>query len=502
MSRQPTTFELAFALPRLARGHQRVLYEGLCSAIASGQLKPGARLPSSREMARQYGVARATVVTVYEQLQAEGYLAAKAGAGTFVNAELPEIRLRRRRRPPIAGNNVTVRPRAPVLSASGSTLARPAFAPVEQTLPKPKIFTAHLPALDEFPRELWARVMTRAVRRLPAGALGDGVPLGLPALRGAIAAYLGAARGIACRPEQILIVSGTQQALDLCARMLLSPGDAVIVEDPGYVGARRLLEASGARVIAGAVDGRGLNVAQAIRLGAEARMVHVTPAHQAPTGAVLDMARRKQLLEWAAHSSAWVFEDDYDSEYRYAGRPIPALHGLDPSGQVLHAASFSKTMFPGLRLGYLVLPEALVEEFAAARANLDRFPSVLHQAALASFLSEGHYARHLRRMRLLYASRYEALLASLDRHARELVVVPAVPAGLETVVWLPDGTDDDLVARRVTAEGLQVAAVSASRIRPGGQPGLVLGFAAFDPKALDWGVKVLARHIRWALGRR
>lgn len=494
MPRRLSSFELPFVLPRSAGGHQRTLYDGLCAAISAGQLRPGARLPSSRELARQYGVARATVVAVYEQLRAEGYLSAQAGAGTFVNAELPDATLRRPRNTARLGP--AVRPRLPALSPAGRALSQPGFPSPAAIAGATHPFAAHLPALDEFPRELWSRVMAREVRRLPASALGDGDPLGLPALRRAICDYLGAARGVACEPEQILVVSGTQQALDLCARLLLAPGDAVIVEDPGYVGARRVLEAAGARISAGSVDEFGLDVARAVQACPDARLVHVTPAHQVPTGAVLALPRRQLLLDWAARTGAWVFEDDYDSEYRYAGRPIPALHGIDANGQVLHAASFGKTMFPGLRIGYLVLPAHLVEAFAAARANVDRFPSVLHQAAMAGFLSEGHYARHLRRMRLLYAARYEALTDSLHRHASDLIELPSVPAGLETVVWLARGLDDATVARRLAEEGIRAEPVSKSRIHRDERPGLVLGFAAFDPGAMDKAIRLMSRLLR------
>ncbi|KAB0583887.1 PLP-dependent aminotransferase family protein [Ideonella dechloratans] len=244
------------------------------------------------------------------------------------------------------------------------------------------------------------------------------------------------------------------------------------------------------------VDESGLDVERAVQAAPEARLVHVTPAHQAPTGAVLALPRRQHLLDWASATGAWVFEDDYDSEYRYAGRPIPALHGLDVHGQVLHVASFGKTMFPGLRLGYLVLPTRLVERFAAARANVDRFPSVLHQAAMAGFLSDGHYARHLRRMRLLYASRYEALRESLHQHASDLIELPAVPAGLETVVWLPDGLDDSAAANRLAEKGIRVEPISKSRVHRAGRPGLVLGFAAWDPSAMDKAVKVMSGLLR------
>ncbi|KAB0573930.1 PLP-dependent aminotransferase family protein [Ideonella dechloratans] len=252
MPRRLSSFELPFVLRKSPGGHQRTLYDGLCAAISTGQLKPGARLPSSRELARQYGVARATVVAVYEQLRAEGYLSAQAGAGTFVNAELPDTTLRRPRT--ITQPKPTVQSGLPQLSPTGWALSQSAF-PTSTAIGSPsRPFAAHLPALDEFPRELWSRVMARAIRRLPASALGDGDPLGLLSLRQAICDYLGAARGVACLPEQILVTSGTQQALDICARLLISPGDAVIVEDPGYVGARRVLEASGAHICPGPVD--------------------------------------------------------------------------------------------------------------------------------------------------------------------------------------------------------------------------------------------------------
>jgi GntR family transcriptional regulator/MocR family aminotransferase len=318
-------------------------------------------------------------------------------------------------------------------------------------------------------------------------------------LRESIAHYLNSARGVRCDADQILVVSGTQQSLDLCARLLLSEGDSTVVEDPGYIGAGRVLEAAGGNVIPVPVDDEGIVLTQARRLAPAARLIHVTPAHQAPTGAVLPLQRRRELLAWAGAIGAWVFEDDYDSEYRYSGRPIPALHGLDAEDCVLHAGSFSKTMFPALRLGYLVVPSSLSQGFSAARSNLDRYPSILHQAAMATFLADGHYARHLRRMRLIYAQRHAALKDAVHRHAQSLLELAPHPAGLETVGWLPDGVDDTDVGRRLLAAGLRVEPVSRYRRNTQGRPGLVLGFAAFAPEIIEKGVIALARALRTAM---
>lgn len=476
------------------RGQQKALYDALRQAIATGRLRPGARVPSSRDLAQQQGVARATVVTVYGQLTAEGYLDGRPGSGTYVSQLAPDDFFLRG---PLCGTGDSGQAaRMPRTMAERSvSLCEPAF-PKWQPAQRPAPFAAHIPALDEFPRELWSRCVTKALRRLPASALGEGDSQGLRDLREAMAAYLNSARGVHCSADQILVVSGTQQALDLCARLLLSDGDTVVVEDPGYVGMRRILQNAGARVVPVPVDGKGLMVEVARQLAPRARLVGVTPAHQAPTGVVLHQQRRRELLAWAQASRAWVFEDDYDSEYRYAGRPIASLHGLDTDGCVLHAASFSKTMFPALRLGYLVLPADLAVPFAVARANLERYPSILHQAAMALFLNEGHYPRHLRRMRLLYAQRHAALLEAAHRHAPGLLDIAEQPAGLETVAWLPDDVDDVKLARRLFKLGLVVEPVTRSRVQAICRPGLVLGFAAFTPHTIDHSLAKLAGALK------
>lgn len=348
----------------------RQLYEGLREAILSGRLSAGALLPSTRELAAGLGVSRNTATSAYAQLLAEGYLEGRVGSGTYVARSLPDDLLRARSgpggEPGGAGAEVALSRRGRLLAATPTTTARDA-GPA-------RAFRPGIPALDAFPFGLWRRLESRFWRRPPPGLLGYGDPAGYGPLRAGISAYLRAARAVRCSPEQVIVVSGSQQALDLAARVLLDPGDAAWVEEPGYAGARAALLGAGARLVPVPVDEEGLDVAAGARLGPDARLVHVTPSHQYPLGATMSLARRLELLGWARRSGAWVLEDDYDSEYRYAGRPLEALQGLDAEGRVIYVGTFSKVLFPSLRLGYLVLPPDLVDAFAAARELTDRHP--------------------------------------------------------------------------------------------------------------------------------
>lgn len=480
MTKRATGFDLALAAD-LKPGNQRQgLYTALRAAILGGRLRAGARLPSSRELSGLYGLTRTTVVAVYEQLSAEGYVVSRVGSGTRVSHEIPDACLERRAR---GERRVTGETLLPVLSARGGRLAagnafgyrRPARLPVP--------FQAHVPALEAFPRDLWTRLAARSARSEPLTSLGAGDVLGWPPLRAAIAEYLNTARGVHCSAEQIFITSGAQQSLGLAARLLLDPDDPVWMEDPGYSGAAQLLVAEGVTTVPVPVDSQGIVVAEGEKRAPQARMAFVTPAHQAPTGVAMSLTRRVELLEWATRNRAWIFEDDYDSEYRYSGTPLPALHSLDRSGLVIHAGSFSKTLFPALRLGYLVVPSALIDAFAAARSLLDRYPPINTQVTLHAFITEGHYARHLRRMRTLYAERRQALARTLALNSDGKIEIGDHEAGLEAVAWLPARVDDLAIARQAREHGLAVEAVNEFSVEPH-RPGLLLGFAAYTPRRL------------------
>jgi GntR family transcriptional regulator/MocR family aminotransferase len=342
---------------------------------------------------------------------------------------------------------------------------------------------------------LWARLEARHWKLAPDELLNYSDPAGHYPLRESVAAYLQTSRGVVCTPEQVIITTGSQQGLDLAARLLLDPGEAVWVEDPGYLGARGAFLAAGARVVAVGVDREGLDVAAGRRLEPRARLAYVTPSHQYPLGVTLSLRRRLELLEWASEHSAWIVEDDYDSEYRYRGRPLAALQGLDRQGRVIYVGTFSKVMMPGLRLGYLVVPPDLVEAFVAGRALMDRHPPGPVQAVLAEFIREGHFVRHIKRTRLLYAERQEALIQALRRHFGGWLEVEGAEAGLHLAAWLPPGIDDQEASRLAAEQGIEALPLSAYSLCRLPRGGLMLGYAAFTPAELAEGVAALREAL-------
>jgi GntR family transcriptional regulator/MocR family aminotransferase len=473
-------------------GRQRAIYEALRDAVLDRRLPAGTRVASSRDLAAEYGVARGTVVAVLEQLVAEGYFVARIGSGTFVRDSLPDDLLRRSAR---LSRRARPGGRAPGIASRAEHFRRAPFPSSSPGLVG-RSFVAHQPALDLFPIDLWSRLVARASRRMSRSMLVDGDPRGWAPLRRALASYLRVARGVRCEAEQIVVVSGVQQGLDLVGRVVLDPGDITWCEDPGYIGARSVLEIAGVRVEPVRVDNEGLDVAAGERSAPGARLAYVTPARQSPLGIAMSLGRRMALLDWARRSRAWVFEDDYDSEYRYEGRPLPALHALDEGGCVIVGGSFSKTLLPALRLGYVVLPERIADLVTNARALVDRYPAFLGQAVLCEFLSDGHYARHLRRMREAYAERRHALVHALERRIGETLRPSGDAAGLDLVAWLPRSASERDVVRAAAARDLVIEGVGRYRFRHDGPPGLLLGFAACTPRAIAEGVDKLALALR------
>jgi GntR family transcriptional regulator/MocR family aminotransferase len=476
----------------------RQLYDGLREAILSGRLRPGARLPSTRVLAGDVGASRNTVLAAFGQLLAEGYVEGRVGAGTTVAGTLPETLLRAR--PETAG---TVHPgRRPRLSRRGALVvgAHEALARGATTA---RPFRPGLPGLEAFPFDLWTRLLARRWRRVPRQLLDYGDPAGYAPLREAIAAYLGEARAVRCEAAQVIVVTGAQQAVDLAARVLLDPGDTAWVEDPGYPGARGALVAAGIRLAPVPVDAEGLDVGRGARHAAGARLVYVTPSHQYPLGVTMSLHRRLALLEWASRSGAWILEDDYDSEYRYAGRPLAALQGLDAAGRVIYAGTFSKVLFPSLRLGYLIVPGELVDAFVAARALADRHSPSVTQAALADFIEGGHFARHIRRTRALYAERQAALVRAAGRALDGLLEVGPAEAGMHLMGWLPEGVDDRVAARAALGREIDAPPLSGYRARParrGARGGLMLGYAAYTPQEIEDACARLATALRTVRG--
>ena len=472
------------------------LYRLLREAILDGRLQPAARLPSTRSVARQTGLARQTVVEAYDQLVAEGYGVARLASGTYVAETLPDdlLQVRRRRKPVVP---LRVGPAA--LSRRGAMLAS---IPASQSrqYPAPRPFETGSPALDAFPYELWGRIISGLLQRRSAEMLWYGNSAGYRPLREAIATHVSAARAARCTVDQVIITAGTQQAVHLAAQVLLDPGDAVWVEEPGYQGGRGALLAADARLVPVPVDAEGLDVAAGDTLAPNARLALVTPSRQYPLGVVMSLRRRRALLEWARRAGAWILEDDYDSEYRYTGRPLASLQGLDTDGRVVYVGTLSKVLFPSLRLGFVVVPPVLVEPFERARALLDRQSPTLDQAALAEFMADGHLARHIRRMRSLYAARHTTLLELGQRHLAGLLEVEPAEAGLHVLGWLPEGLDDCAVSSLARAAGLETPALSAYYLGPRPRRGaLLLGFSAFDADQLARAVGQLATLLRGAI---
>jgi GntR family transcriptional regulator/MocR family aminotransferase len=462
MKRAPEGLGPAVAVDRRSRlPLHRQIYDGYREAILDGRLRPGQRLPATRVLAQELRVSRIPVVTGFEQLVAEGYVESRVGAGSFVSSELPDVR------PAQPGKRPQARPgprrvpesRLPIVQEPWLSLHGP--------------FRASRPALDEFPAGLWGRLVAKHARRLSPLQMGYGDPLGLPALREALAGYLRVVRSVNCAPEQIMIVSGSQQALALSSQALLEQGDAVWLEEPGYEGARDALKVAGARIVPVPVDEDGLDVAAGMARGPDARAAYITPSHQYPLGMIMSAPRRLQLLEWARRQGAWLIEDDYDSEYRYDGQGLSSLQGLDGDARVIYIGTFSKVLFPSLRVGYLVLPKDLVPRFRRLRGAMDISQEPFHQAVLAELIREGHYARHLRRMRGIYSERRQALERELTG-----LRISGDNAGMHLVVLLGAKARDHEIALRAAAKGISVIPLSSCFNGKPARRGLILGYGS------------------------
>jgi len=473
----------------------RQLYSTFRTAILDGVFAPGTRLPSTRALADDLGVSRTTVLQAFERLVSEGYATARSGAGTRVATTLSASAHRRSSiRVERSGSRAPDRP--PRLSRSMTAVLdefknpRPAFRMVP--------FALGVPAIDEFPVALWSRLIGRLWRTRASEMLGFTDVRGYPPLREAIAQYVMTARGVRCSAEQVLVVNGAQHGIDLMARILLDPGDTVWVEDPGWRPMRATLRAAGAQLVRVPVDEQGIDVYEGERRAPNARLALVTPSYQAPLGAALTLERRLALLDWAARADAWVLEDDYNGEYRYDTDPIPAVQALDRAGRVIYVGSFSKTIAPGLRVGYLVLPPSLVEVARLARLASDMHTSVAEQAVLAEFLAGGHFARHIRRTRELYRQRQTDMLALAAELAPGLLDMRAAPAGMRLLGLLPRGVDARAVSWTAAERGVQVTPLSRSAPASitDGREGLLLGYSAYGHDATEAALKVLAGVLR------
>ncbi len=478
------------SLPAPAAGVSlyRWLYEQIRKAILDGRFAPGARLPATRDLAEAYGLSRSTIVTAFEQLRSEGYVEGRTGSGTYVSTVLPEQLLQVGSK----GPEQTLPHRRIVLSAYAKRL-RPFRARPSQPV---RAFRPNQAALNLFPTTIWAQVAARRLRKASTRLLAGGETLGYRPLREVVAEYLNTSRGVNCTADQVLIVSGAQEGLDRTARLLLNPGDPAWMEEPGYPGAAAVLRAVGARLCGVPVDAEGLDIERGLRRWPRPKLVYVTPAHQFPLGVTMSLRRRLALLEWARKAGVLIFEDDYDSEYRYSGRPVPALQGLDRAGVVIFGGSFSAVMFPAMRLGYLVVPAAMVDIFAAAQSVSTHHPPLLGQAVLCDFIREGHFARHIRRMREVYAERLGVLLKGAREKLAGLVEISNVEAGLQTIGWLPERVPAERVAADAAKKNVEVIPLQRYAVGRVKSNGIVLGFAAVEPRELRRGVEELAAVLR------
>jgi GntR family transcriptional regulator / MocR family aminotransferase len=455
------------------QSRQQAVFDRLRQGILAGTLPSGARLPPTRALAEELGVARQTVVLAYERLASEGYVRARTGSGTFVAPDLPDAA------PAPAVPSPTA---ASPLSERGQRLAGVPATAASRSNGVGTLLAGGIPAPDLFPAQAWARCAARVLKNLTGDLTGYPQPQGFPELRAQIAAHLAATRGLLADAANIVVTAGTQQALRIAADLLLDPGDAVWVEDPGYIAGRGALLAADARPVPVPSDADGLDVATGIQLAPAARLALVAPSHATPLGGALPVSRRLALLDWAGRANAWVLEDDCDSEFRWTGHPLPPLATLDRAGRVIYCGTFSKTLAPALRLGFAVVPAPLVGAFVRVRTLMDRGIDTLSQAVLAEFMRQGLLAPHIRRMRTEYARRRAALLAALARHAPSVSPL-AAPGGLHMVTQLPEGADEAAIVQACRSRGLAVSPLGAYYAGTPRMVGLVMGFAG-TPEAL------------------
>lgn len=486
MPRIVSSLELTLGNRRQGETIANWLYRELRVAILNGRLKSGTRLPASRDFSKQYQISRGIVVDVFERMQTEGYLSSRVGFGTWVNRV-------------VSTTTSTIRSRPPTyIQEVAAAYARPKawLRLTEGTIRGP--FQMKIPALADSPAELWGKLTARHARKFRLWLRTEDDGRGYYPLRKAIAQYLGSSRSVQCDPDQVVLVSGVQQGLDLLARLLLKPDDPVWIEDPGYFGATIAFNAVGAKLVSVPVDHQGLSIDAGVRMCPHAKGVYLTPAHQFPLGATMSIERRLAILKWATKVGAFIIEDDYDSEYRFDGPPVPALQSLDRNSNVIFVGSFNKLLFPSLGIGYVVLPPTLVDYFHAFRLRAD-FRSVnFDQAVLCEFIMEGHLARHIRRTRDLYSSRLAALIDASRRYLDGLIEISTVRAGLYTSAFLQNGMSSQQAEESAKSNGVVAASLDRYTLKQSDPKGLLLGFAAFEEHL----IRKAAVRLGEALSRR
>jgi len=462
-------------MSRSADPQYRKIYDRFRTAISTGQLRPGDRLPSIRNLADELSTARGTVDAAYAMLAGEGYVVSRGQAGTIVAPDL----------------DTALIAQASKRSPSPARAQEPRHA-------EPKPLQLGLPAIDAFPRKLWAHLVAREWRRLSPSDMMYPDPAGLPRLRQAIAAYLASSRGIACRSDQVVVTNGFQGGLDLTAHALLRRKEQVWIEDPCFPPVRAALKTAGADLVPVRVDEDGVCVSEGSRQAPKARLAVITPSHQSPLGVALSLPRRLSLLHWANDANAYVVEDDYDSEFRFEGRPLPALKSLDHQQRVIYAGTFSKVLFPGLRLGYLVVPDTLLGTFIEASSSRAAGQTSFSQRVVASFMADGHFARHLKRMRRLYASRRTALANALYGEFAGRIVIDLPPGGMHILIRFRERINDDAIARVAQNAGFGAEPLSSRAIKYACGQGLLVGFT----NVAECDALKIARKFKQALARR
>lgn len=467
----------------------RQIEDQLRSAVLAGSLPGGTRLPSSRTLAADLAVSRQTVVQVLESLGAEGFLDMRHGSGTFVANTFPQHVPHRFRGQTEHGQAPAVAPRVSGLGLRFGS-AEVDFIPGEN-----RPFLPNSPAYDQFPFALWQKYVNRNNRQAYRGNMGYGDPAGYAPLRRAIAEYLALHRSDACDPEQIVITPGGHAAFMIAALLLTDPGDGLLFEDPGPLIARNLFESLGRKLVSVPVDDEGMAFEDVVARGGGERLAFVMPSRQHPLGRSMSLARRLRLLDWANGNEAWILEDDYDSEFRYTGRPLPSIRSIDGTGRVIYVGTFSKALFPALRVGYLVLPPTIVGMFRNAMALMFRSVPLATQMALAGFIDDGHFASHLRRMRELYGGRRQEFLEIAERVGAGLFQVEVPDSGMNAIAWLGAGCDDRVIARQATMADVHAYPLGEYCLRPFPRPGLLLGFTSVTPQRLGPGLEALARVL-------
>jgi GntR family transcriptional regulator/MocR family aminotransferase len=462
----------------------RQVYAGLRQGILSGSFRAGDRLPSTRDLAEQLGISRTVVLLAYEQLVGEGFAGGRAGSGTYVAEGLGGNKPRRLEK--------SAKLRLSRYGSAAADVAATVDFPGRRSIPLRYDFAYGRGEVATFPFEMWRRILLRHARKAPVRELDYGAAAGSTRLREAIAVHLRRSRAVICDPSQVIVVNGSQQALDLIARVLIERADPVAIEDPQYQGVREVLRAAGARLQPVPVDRDGLNPA---RLPENARIAFVTPSHQFPTGAILPLTRRLALLAWARSKDAVIVEDDYDGEFRYEGQPLESLQGLDREGRVIYVGTFSRTVFSALRIGYLVAPKSLVPAFTSAKWLCDRHTATLEQEALAEFIASGMYERHLRRVRRSNAARRKALLGAIDKYLGDRVQVSGAGAGAHIVLWPGTGVSEDAAIQRAASRGVGIYGISRYFLTRRSCTGLMLGYSRMNETEIQEGIQRLGEAL-------